>query len=345
MLTVKLTLVALAAPVAVATGFAQVSTLPATAPTAQPAPIAAQPTITPGRRAFVTFDDGMLNVRADNSSLNVILRDVARVTGMKITGGVNDERVFGNYGPADPGTVLATLLGGTGVNVLVLGDETNAPRELVLTPRTGGPTPPSPTAPQYDNEATAEPVAAPVAAPMPRTGAVGFNANRAPRNNDGTTPVPAPVTSNGTTPVPDPKASPISSPQPLSQPANNVLGSSVNSSPTASTMPTTNSVPIDSLPTPTTTTSSDPGIVDSPNPAPAGTTTNPNGNTTSNPATPTDTNPGTATTDNTTTNPTTGAASAPGTTTDSSGSSTLTPEQIYQKLLDMQKAKAAASPQ
>ncbi len=46
-------------------------------------------------------------------ALNQILRDIARLTGIKITGGVVDERVFGNYGPDAPNNVLDALLDGT----------------------------------------------------------------------------------------------------------------------------------------------------------------------------------------------------------------------------------------
>src|ERR1700679_2339706 len=137
--------------------FAQISpaasTLPPTSPTSLPAantlpsPIAATPAPpnTP-HRATATYAAGLLNVRADNSSLNQILRAIARLTGMTITGGVTDERVFGNYGPAEPSTILATLLDGTGSNMILRESATSAPSELVLTPRNGGPTPPNPNA-------------------------------------------------------------------------------------------------------------------------------------------------------------------------------------------------------
>jgi hypothetical protein len=88
----------------------------------------------------------LLTISADNSSLNQILRDLSHVTGMTITGGVNDERVFGTYGPADMSTVLTDLLNGTGSNMLIAFDAKHAPRELILTPRMGGPTPPNPNA-------------------------------------------------------------------------------------------------------------------------------------------------------------------------------------------------------
>jgi hypothetical protein len=113
----------------------------AAAPTAnRPGP----PAPTPARQAQVTVTGSLVTVSADDSSLNQILREIGRLTGMKITGGVADERVFGTYGPADSGTILAALLRGTGSNMLLIADDAQRPRELVLTPRNGGPTPPSP---------------------------------------------------------------------------------------------------------------------------------------------------------------------------------------------------------
>jgi hypothetical protein len=94
----------------------------------------------------------MLSVAANNSSLNQILREISRVTGMKITGGVADERVYGDYGPADPSTVLIALLRGTGSNMMIVLDARQAPQELVLTPRAGGPTPPNPAASRQRDE-------------------------------------------------------------------------------------------------------------------------------------------------------------------------------------------------
>jgi len=212
-----------------------------------PAPIAAtplsadQPSTKP-KHATVSYLNGQLNVRADDSSLNQILRAVSRQTGLKITGGVADQRVFGNYGPATTASVLATLLDGTGTNILLLEGDPTTPPELVLTPRGGGPTPPAPNAPVYDE------------APEP---------------------LPQPVQQQSFQQPPLPQQ-PInqSGPPSMPQPFNNVNGSPLNSSPTASTMPTTNSVPTDSLPTPTTTPSTS-GIVDAPNPPPPGSTTSP----------------------------------------------------------------------
>lgn len=112
-------------------------------------PASAQQTVSatpPPQPAHVTYADGKLTIAATNSSLNQILREVAHQTGMKITGGVTDERVFGQYGPAAPSKVLGDLLDGTGSNMLLLHATAATPAELILTPRQGGATPPSPSA-------------------------------------------------------------------------------------------------------------------------------------------------------------------------------------------------------
>jgi len=238
----------------------QPSTLPPTPPTslpagnALPAPIAAtpntaEPPASRPHRAQVSLLDGQLNIRANDSSLNQILRAISRETGLKITGGVKDQRVFGDYGPASTSSILATLLDGTGTNMVLLEGDATTPPELVLTPRGGGPTLPSPTDPGYVDdsiEATALP------------------------------PPPQPIQTlpRPSTPQPAQTSGPVSIPQPL----NNVNGSPLNTSPTAATFPTTNSVPTDSLPTPSTTPSTS-GIVDAPNPPAPGSTTGtaPNG--------------------------------------------------------------------
>ncbi len=139
--------------------------LPATPPTALPGQVApgasqapggqqgalqaATPAPNPPLHAEVVYTRGLFQVRANNSSLNQILRSISHINGMKITGGVADQRVFGNYGPAPLSTVLATLLDGTGANMLLLGGGAGTPAELVLTSRTGGPEPPGPNSPAY----------------------------------------------------------------------------------------------------------------------------------------------------------------------------------------------------
>ncbi len=95
------------------------------------------------RRAEVQYANGLLTVTARDASLNSVLRQISQQTGMKISGGVRDDRVFGTYGPDHPAAVLSTLLDGSGSNVLLINNAANEPAQLVLSPRTGGPTPPS----------------------------------------------------------------------------------------------------------------------------------------------------------------------------------------------------------
>jgi len=137
------------------------STLPATQPTAPEQPqIPLTPSQRPPKRAQVTYSGGLLSVSADNASLNQILRQIADDTGMKITGSVRDDRVFGQYGPEDPAQILAELLDGTGSNMILVQRDSTAPSELILTPRQGGPSPPNPNASAFNDRP--EPQEAPV---------------------------------------------------------------------------------------------------------------------------------------------------------------------------------------
>ena len=294
------------------------SALPATQPTSLPStpavattpaagslpapiaatPLAGEPMSSRPKRAQVTFIDRQLNVRANDSSLNQILRSISRATGLKITGGVQDQRVFGNYGPASTSSVLATLLDGTGTNIVLLEGDVTTPPELILTPRGGGPTPPNPNAPGFDDGTDPEPAPArqqvtqaparsqtPQSLPaQPQNLQQQGTQQNTPLQNNSSQQQNTPLQNNSSqqqnsqqSNQPQPGLGPSSMPQPL----NNVNGSPLNTSPTASTLPTTDSVPTDQLPTPSTTLSSS-GIVDAPNPpAPGSTTaTNPTGATT-----------------------------------------------------------------
>jgi hypothetical protein len=134
-----------------AAAFAFAALLSAQTPPPTPAaPLPLLPSQQPPHRAEVTYTDGKLLISASNSSLNQILHEISRQTSMKITGGVTDERVFGQYGPDIPSKILTLLLDGTGSNMLLLQATTTAPAELILTPRQGGPTPPNPNASQDD---------------------------------------------------------------------------------------------------------------------------------------------------------------------------------------------------
>jgi hypothetical protein len=243
----------------------------------------------------------MLEVRADNSSLNQILREISRQTGMKIVGGVADQRVYGSYGPAPAATVLQTLLDGTGTNILLQETSIHTPEQLVLTPRTGGPMPPPPSSPSYDVTETEPELPVPGVAQPASPAPTAASANA------------APTTSSAPTAAP-------STPPSMPQPANNVFGNPNNVSPTVSTLPVTNSVPLSTLPTPSTAQPVS-GIVDAPNPPPAGSTTA--GFTSQ---TPPDNNPNTA-------------PPATATTNQTSPNAVKTPQQIYEELQQLQQTK------
>jgi hypothetical protein len=152
------------------------STLPATQPTATPEapPVPLTPSQRPPTRAHITYTNGALSVSANNASLNQILRQIASDTGMKITGGVTEERVFGQYGPDDPAQILAELLDGTSSNMMLVHRDPDAPAELILTPRQGSPTPPNPNAHTFDDRSQAQEAPAaeqpqPASAPPPQS--------------------------------------------------------------------------------------------------------------------------------------------------------------------------------
>ena len=69
--------------------------IPATSPT-QSAPTATPTAVAPrAGAATVQWNGSSLSIRGNGSNLATVLREVARETGMKITGGVPDEQVFG----------------------------------------------------------------------------------------------------------------------------------------------------------------------------------------------------------------------------------------------------------
>lgn len=97
--------------------------------------------------AQVTLENGLLTVRANNSSLSQIMGQIAAAGSMSIDGEVGGSRVYGVYGPDVPGAVITKLLEGAGYNLLMVGvGPEGTPRKLILTPKVGGVTAPSQTA-------------------------------------------------------------------------------------------------------------------------------------------------------------------------------------------------------
>ncbi len=171
------------------------------APVVLPAPLT--PGASPAQHATVRYADNLLTIQASNSSLNQILRSVMRQTGLQITGGVTEDRVYGTYGPARMGPLLTSLLTGTGSNVIFVPASADKPAQLILSPRNGGSMPPPPSA-SANAALDADPVEAPpvlAAAPVSTPSAI------APAPASGLAPTANPMPTATVPPLP-PKAAP-----------------------------------------------------------------------------------------------------------------------------------------
>jgi hypothetical protein len=117
------------------------------APPVKPAAEKASPDNVAASPAKVILDEGKLTIETNNSDLAQILAEVAGRSGMTVDGNVGNIRVFGVYGPGNPGDVLTDLLSGSGYNFMMVGKlGDGAPRELLLTAKSSGP--PSPASPR-----------------------------------------------------------------------------------------------------------------------------------------------------------------------------------------------------
>ena len=116
----------------------------------------------PAAPATVSYEDGLLSISAQNSTLWDILRDVRRLTGASIDmpagPGVN-ERVIAHLGPGAPRDVLAVLLNGTSFNYVMLGSNTDpgAVTSLALSPKPLGAAEPQ-VAAVYQNNTPQPPI-------------------------------------------------------------------------------------------------------------------------------------------------------------------------------------------
>jgi hypothetical protein len=121
--------------------------IPATAPTRSVSDLpSAHPPVTESTfrgKSKITWSGAELTVDAAGDSLPDILRQIAAATGMKITGGVPDERVFGKYGPGSVQVIMAQLFDGLAINMMLVNGTETTPKTLVLTARSGAASPPS----------------------------------------------------------------------------------------------------------------------------------------------------------------------------------------------------------
>jgi hypothetical protein len=115
-----------------------------------PAPVPPPPPPTPEQLPAIppklTYQNGVLTIIAQNSTLSDILRDVHSKTGAAIDlPGNASERVVGQFGPGTPRDVLASLLNGSHFNYVMVGTPANpdSVAQVILTAKTGGETPPA----------------------------------------------------------------------------------------------------------------------------------------------------------------------------------------------------------
>lgn len=89
----------------------------------------------------VSYQSGSLTIRAENSTLGDILREVHRATGASIDVPANaNERVVARLGPAPAREVLASLLNGSSFNYVMVGSVTDpaALASVMLMAKPGG---------------------------------------------------------------------------------------------------------------------------------------------------------------------------------------------------------------
>jgi hypothetical protein len=109
-----------------------------------PAPVVPPPPPRPAEQppnpATIQFNNGLLTVRAQNSSLVNILTQIQHQTGLVIDGLGHDQRVYGQYGPGNISTTLSALLDGSGYDFVIVGGGSGhaAPRLILSTPGSGG---------------------------------------------------------------------------------------------------------------------------------------------------------------------------------------------------------------
>ena len=100
---------------------------PAVLPPLPPGPLPQLPLdVMPATAPKVSYQNGLLTIVAQNSTLGDILRDVRKSTGASIEVPPNaTERVFTRLGPGAPRDVLASLLNGSSFNYVMLGSSSN----------------------------------------------------------------------------------------------------------------------------------------------------------------------------------------------------------------------------
>ena len=108
-----------------------------------PPPPPPTPEESPAGTPQVTFQNGQLSIKSDNSTLSSILTAIKTSTGASVDGpgATATERVATQIGPGDPRDVLTTLLNSTKYDFILLGAPGNpkSVQKIILTARASGP--------------------------------------------------------------------------------------------------------------------------------------------------------------------------------------------------------------
>ncbi len=101
---------------------------------------AAEPPAPPKPAVTVTFENGLLRIRAERATLAQVLFEVHRQTQAEIAipAGAEQEEVFADLGPAPSRDVLASLLNGSQYNFIFVGTELRL-EQVLLTRRDNSP--------------------------------------------------------------------------------------------------------------------------------------------------------------------------------------------------------------
>ena len=130
-------------------------TAPSTPQSAPTTPQTAPPRASTGPAkgtATVEFRNGLLHIVATDADLNAVLLQVSQLTGMRVQGATNGDRLYGDYGPAAPSDVLNHLLSGLPYNfVMTQAPRTPAPQQLVISSRNSGSQAGPPSVPTADH--------------------------------------------------------------------------------------------------------------------------------------------------------------------------------------------------
>jgi len=188
------------------------------AKTQQPPPAPLTPEQMSPTPPHVTYQNGLLTIGTENSTLSQVLRAVQAQTGasVEMPSSAANERVVMQLGPGRPRDVLNTLLNGSKFNYIILGmaDDPGGVQKVILTTRQNAPSTastaqnngpgqgqpqyqPPPDEPQDEEMPPAEaeadnPPEAPPVAPMPGR----FRPGQVPMPSPYTNPEPVPDNSN-----------------------------------------------------------------------------------------------------------------------------------------------------